>query len=586
MIGWLTSDLVLLGSMLLIIIGVVLIVISYIFLEPTNVLTPLIRGIGIGLTAAAITSGVAGFLVARFPKRFKQELEKFLEADVKGSLRDLQGRIEKQTEQLVTLSQSMVSLDQAGISRVYTHRNEAAEDMRQDLQDPKLTKIWIIGISLNDFVRHENPELHKVWQVIQEYIAPPHPEQASQRNPPLDIRVLLIDPNCLGAYLRSAGEDRESNLQKSMLSQDVHITTKPLRLLEDTAKKRTDITFQFRFYQLPPQLSLLHTNMVSYIEPYYFWGSRDPSASMPVFRFTSQHDSQLHHGMEEHFDLLWKMASISSEEFFKQHWVGIDKGMHQCGATNVFSDPSVARKRILWHLQNAKQRVYLQGISLHSFLDDYHDDLFTAMQKLIQDGVEIKLLLLDPRSEQAMYRAFREHHLQTGLPNIATFEQYQKYLTAQQGYKEEPLYRETLGSISKLRLLMQLANGHGNLQVKLYSAAPSCFMLLVDDMVMVEQYQYGKIAKPGQSKVVGRILGKDMPLIEYVKYNSANESANTSEPSFEGSPFSSLEERSAFSLMESHFDFVFTHCACSLEEFDRVNRGDLINEPLSLLQLT
>jgi hypothetical protein len=80
---------------------------------------------------------------------------------------------------------------------------------------------------------------------------------------------------------------------------------------EDAAKKRTDLTFQFRFYQFPPQLSLLHTNMVSYVELYYFWGSRNPAQSMSVFRFTSQHDSQLHHGMEEHFDLLWQMASTS-----------------------------------------------------------------------------------------------------------------------------------------------------------------------------------------------------------------------------------------------------------------------------------
>ncbi len=559
----------LLAGILLIFLGVALTTLSYSSYIPKSPawLADLTKGVGIGLVGASITSLVVSFFIVRFPKMFQQELDKFLETDVKESLEGLRSRVEEQTRQLVSISKSLVSLDQAGISRSYTHRDEAAEDMMQDLQDPKLSKIWIIGISLNDFTRHET-KLHSVWQVIQDAIDLWGSEQAPQRNR-LDIRVLIIDPHCFGAYLRSTGEDRESNLQRSMLFRDVQITAEQLLLLEEAAKNKTGLSFQFRFYQLPPQLFLLQTDKVSYIEPYYFWGSRDPIASMPAFRFISQHRSQIHHGMEEHFDLIWKMASISSQEFLEQHRVGTDKGMRQCGAMNVFSNPTEARKRILWHLENAQKRVYIQGISLHSYFDDDRYDLFVAIQNLIQRGVEVKMLLLDPGCEQAVYRAFREHHLQAGLPDIPTVEEYQRYLKDQQGRAQEPLFRQTIDSINKIwRILMPLAKEHGNLQVKLYCAAPACFMLLADDMVMVEQYQYGKIMLPGRSITRSPILGKEMPLVEYNKHVPAQESVNIPMPNLDGGPFASLQERNAFSLMESHFDFVFTHCARSLEESD------------------
>lgn len=49
------------------------------------------------------------------------------------------------------------------------------------------------------------------------------------------------------------------------------------------------------------------------------------------------------------------------------------------------------------------------------------------------------------------------------------------------------------------------------LTVGLYASAPACFVLRIDDRVLVEQYHYGKIV-PEETPA---ILGKDMPLFEY-----------------------------------------------------------------------
>lgn len=573
-IRMLIENIVVIGSILLVLIGIGMTVLAYTVLPKSpNLGTDLVRGIGIGLIGAAITSGAVSYLITRFPKRFQNQIDKFVQDEVVTKLErfnnniiekfgELQEGTSEQTKRLVQISKSLIAMDKLGMSRIYAHRNEASEDMLQDVENSHLSKIRFIGISLNDFIRHENPGLHQVWQIIENYIA--HPNNAPPRTTPLDIKVLIIDPNCLGAYLRSVGENRRG--QESMLMKDLQITSGLLRQLEAVAKSNsTGVTFTFRYYQLPPQMFLLSTDRASYIEPYYFWASRSASAYMPVSQFTSQNNSQIHLSMEEHFNLIWDWASISSQEFNDQHQVGTDKGMCQSGARNVFSDPALARKRMLWLLQNAKKRVYIQGITLNSFVDDNNPDLFVAIQNLILNGVELKMLLLDPESEQAVYRAFREHHLQTGLPAFEDCEPFLNYLKDQQGFMNEPLYREVFTSIQKLRHKARLAKDRNLFQTKIYQAAPSCFMLLADDTVLVEQYQYGKI-KPGVSDVVSPILGKDMPVIEFAKYGSVKQPPIQLESDSEGSPFASLQEREAYSLMESHFEFVFEHCARSIDE--------------------
>jgi hypothetical protein len=559
-----------LGILILIVLGVGIDALSYTPLLPSSLslLSDLGKGIGIGLVVAAITTGLVSLLILRAPDELQDKLTTFVKEDVitdldalrKSTTEELvrlQENVNQQTKDLVHISESLLALDAVNIARVYMQRSNAASDIIQDLKDPALSEIQIIGISLNDFVPDASTKLHEVWKIIEGYIFPERSPLQRNSSSPLDIKVLLIDPNSYGAALRSRGENRESDIRESRLTDDIIATAKPLLKLEQFAKERykeTKVSFQFRFYQLPPQVFLFRTNKVSYVEPYYFWASRSLTASMPVFRCNQGSDassSYLHNGMGDHFNLIWEKASISSEQLFEQHYVGINKGMLQYGAVNVYSDATLARKRMMWHLQNATKRVYIQGISLHSFFDESQspDNLYSELRKLVGKGLEVRLLLLDPESEQATYRAFRERLLRTDLP-LLTFSEFQN---DQQWLHRSRLYLETRESIEQARRIA--GEESKNFHLKLYRSAPSCFLLLVDDTVMVEQFQYGKVVM----SAVNPILGKDMPLIEYV-----------CEPVH---PFETNLSRNSFKLMEDHFNFTFEQCADYIDSAIGANIG-------------
>lgn len=89
-----------------------------------------------------------------------------------------------------------------------------------------------------------------------------------------------------------------------------------------------------------------------------------------------------------------------------------------------------------------------------------------------------------------------------------------------------------------------------NADARLYRTAPSCFILIVDDRVLVEQYHFGK-AVPPESRVEDQetppILGKDMALVEYARTSSALVEVD--------------ESRHPCDLLEDHFRFVWEDCS-------------------------
>ena len=235
------------------------------------------------------------------------------------------------------------------------------------------------------------------------------------------------------------------------------------------------------------------------------------------------------------FELIWDHASLTSSGVVEEYNRGVDEGLHQCGLINVFHDHREARPRLAWLINQAKKHVYIQGISLKSYFDGL--ELHAAIKALVERGdVEIKVLLLDPDSEQARYRSFREYLL--NKPPL-TFEEF---LKRPELHMNSDLYRDTQKSIERI----QNMEPHNNFQVRLYDSAPTCFMLLVDDSVLVEQYHYGDLRSP-RSTMVSSILGEDTALYEYSHQQSKL--------------YDSREEVHMFELMKDHFDFVFAKCS-------------------------
>lgn len=452
----------------------------------------------------------------------------------------IQADVRDQTKSLARTSASLQAMTTTGIGRLYSGREDAANDMRRDLTDPANRSIRLIGISLNDFIRADEHTLAETWADIRRFI---------DEDRTLDIKLLLIDPECFGAQLRSRGEARAQASIAGRLGEDVVAVAESLRRLERlVAKGKHQVHFECRFYRIAPTLFLCQVDSASYVQQYYFWSQRNANRSSPLIRFRQTEGAAdgrlMHEGMRDHFDWVWEHASIPIGNVLEAKSIGTDKGLHQSGIVNVFASGGEGRNRIQWLLDHARAIVWIQGVSLRSFFEP--GPLFNAIVTLISRGdVDLRILMIDRTSEQAKYRSYRERLFAD--PDL----RFETYLESGQ-HGESDLFRDTERSISNLRTQVTALRrknatiGRSNLLVRQYATAPGCFMLRVDDSVLVEQYHYGKVVPEGQ-KDAPAILGKDMPLIEYQRVGSAL--------------YDPIELRNPVSLLSDHFEFAFARAA-------------------------
>lgn len=457
----------------------------------------------------------------------------------------LQEAVRSQTEMLADKSASLQAMIASDIERVYSSREEAAGDIHRDLTNSENEKIRIIGISLNDFVRAETTTLNKAWLAIRHAI--------KNRSKRIDVKILLIDPECLGAQMRSKGEAQIQSAVAGRLGEDVIAVAESLLALEKEVNDSspspketgTSTTFECRFYRLAPTLFLCQADSVCYVQQYYYWSHRNQSHSCPVVRYRKPNGddgrSQIYDGMTNHFDWIWKHASISIAEVLDAKSIGIDRGLHQCRATNFFASESDGRERIQWLLESDPKIVWIQGISLSSFFRPGR--LFNAIVNLIEKDIDLRVLLIDIESEQAKYRSYREYLFAGSEYSLKDYLDSEKH-------QQSDLHSDTDRSITNIQAqVSSIRNKKGKnwepkILVRRYKTAPACFMLRVDDKVLVEQYHYGKVFPKGQGEAPA-ILGKDMPLVEYRE-------------SGEGL-YDEIKLRSPFALLNDHFEFAFKY---------------------------
>jgi hypothetical protein len=536
------------GTVAVVILGLAVIAASYlpVFDPPDRSwLTFGVRQIGSGLLVVAIVNVVLQVFVERHRQQLSGGLENFIKKDVNRDLQEIRTNIEDQAQVLLAGSATLAALGTCGVSRVYASRSEAVEAIKRDVEAAKVQQIRIMGISLNDFLRADQRDnLHSVWRVVTSYI---NGARTVVHN--LDIKVLIIDPRGFGALVRSYGETQEPAQLAGRLDKDVEAAAEALRELVAAARARASsdgvgpVTFDFRLYRLAPTTFMCCTDTVSYVQPYYFWPRRQFDVTMPLLRLEG---TSLHKAMTDHFDRIWHTASVDGAAWADANEVGVDKGALEAGTVNVFTPRGQGYNRMCWLIKNARERVWLQGISLKSFFE--YGQLYAAVRSALDKGVDLRILLLDPYSEQARCRSYREHgfagHCERG------YDSYQDYKKADPCHVESTLVHDINFTINRVRrsLPAKVANS-----TRLYSSAPSCFVLIVDDEVLVEQYHYGKATPPEfrpQDGAAPPILGKDMPLVEYSKNLSAVVTPDDS--------------RHPHDLLMDHFNFVYEHCSVPL----------------------
>lgn len=385
---------------------------------------------------------------------------------------------------------SLEALNRSGVLDVYASREDAAPDIARDLTLRTNRKVRLIGISLNDFFLRNDPFLGAAWRTMQDYI-----EKGVGPDSQLDLRILIIDPICFGAQLRSRGEERAPSRFAGRLKHDVDAAIEALLGLQAAP----GVTFECRLYRLPPGLFLCWTDTVCYVQQYYFWASRVDNKSFPILKFLNVQDSSgvrsIHEELEMHFNWIWDKATIGLQAYWREYSRGADKGIAQAGVVNVFTSPNDGLMRMLCLLSSARQKVSIQGISLHSFFNRNDPKLYQVVSSLLlEDKVDLEVLFLDPDCDQAKFRALREYSF-----DGVTIEHQQYFSEINGSHQASTLHRETTAAKSVLEgMVREIASRKPTdwkpkLKAGYYDSAPYAFLLRVDDAVLSEQYHHGKL---------------------------------------------------------------------------------------------
>lgn len=546
-------------------LGVGSILVYFSFIYPGSLIFQIFGEAGKALFITAVISGGVKWYMTRQYLELEKEKEKILYRDLFETLTNLQNKIveqltnlgdkvSQQTDRMIDSASSLDALQRTDVIRFYSNRNEATSDVKTDIQDPNITYLRIIGISLNDFLRPGNPIFHdEIWKTIEHYII----GKTSPRKP-LDIKILLIDPNCYGAYHRSKAEETIHIGVAGRLETDVLDSIKTLHKIEHQARQDGKVNFEVKLYRTPPILYLVQTDFVSYVQQYYFWPEYNPNLNIPTIRYQGRISSEaqgcsIHDEMKFHFKYLWDNCSITTHEYLEEYNRGYDEVIRIANIKNVYymySEKDLCKEKMLYLMNTTKDILYIKGISLRSFFRT--GKLFDTFCKIAtKEGLEVKILLIDPECEQAKFRSFREYLLKNPDTEFRNFQEEETLRKSQDLYKDVEV---SIGNIKDyLKELSREGKKH-NIAVRVYSSAPECFMLLTDDSVLVEQYHYGKISPPEKEteKIKSRLLGGDVPAIEYKK------------PDSEMLKTHSL--RNPYEIFKNHFEYVFKYCSKSVEE--------------------
>jgi hypothetical protein len=496
----------------------------------------LIREVSIGVL---ITSIIAGLLRWFFNKQFIKELkllESIKETQMSQELREIKKDIENQSFQITEYSMSLDAMSKSGVSRFYSNRSEASEDINKSIKSSlaKGNQIMVIGISLNEFTRDEDDIMHDAWNTIESYIKG---EQNPKGDELLNIRALIIDPNSKGGHLRANAERQNDKITR--LNLDVKKAIGDFSELQELTEKNAKVNFAAKLYRTSPILYMVWTPDAAFVQQYYYRPRHHKAEiRIPVLKYIPKAGTtefKIHKELKFHFDWIWQETSISLKKYEIEKSIGTFQAMNKANIKNIFYEYSTSKERIIHLINSCNEELLIKGISLNSYFQ--YDALTHTLFAACERGVKVKILLIDPICEQANIRSFREYKVFEDNASFNNFVQNPELI------REQRLYKDTLGSLKTIKNLykeLEKGENHKNLEVRKYFSAPEAFMLITDTTMIIEQYHYGKIPK----NTYRTILGGDVPLVEY-KDNS--------------------DIINPYKIYKDHFNFVLKHYS---EEID------------------
>lgn len=164
-----------------------------------------------------------------------------------------------------------------------------------------------MGISLNEFCRERQGPFLEAWEELVKGI-----KAGTKR-----ARLLLIDPYCHGAVLRSYSETVNSAAVSDRLEADVKAATKLLHQIRlDLGCRSSDL--EVRLYGLAPMTFICRLDSSTFTQNYHFWKSRLAGCPIPVLQYRKRTQGPegvcIHSELEQHFEFIWRHASIRLDD--------------------------------------------------------------------------------------------------------------------------------------------------------------------------------------------------------------------------------------------------------------------------------
>jgi hypothetical protein len=524
-------------------ISVALIVLSFqwqVITRPT-IASFLANQLGTGLLVGAVGAALVQAFVMSAP-RTMQELVEELQPRSHATLEDRLAELtaELRAHDMRTRTAAGDALSHLGVVDSLTSTDDVTAALSAALADLEVTEVRLLGLSLGTWFGGRRHSRGADWpgRRLEQLLLGEGADHG--RSEGIRARILLLDPACLSLRLLTHGDAGDSSEELERLRNEIHEIADHLsRLSKEVASRRNGNSLQVRFYRAVPPFFLFAARQGIFMRSYYHGLASDPYAvaSAAVWHFSS--DSAAYQATCRHFDAIWDTDSVPCEDALLHKAIGTDQGVAESGIVNIYTDRESAQERIRWLITNAKERVWIQGVSLSHHLSPRLEE--PMLRLLRMPSIDTRVLILAPDCDQAIRKSYRDYLLDHEGDAAVD---YTKYVQDRYLHTASPIYTRLQHSRQRFGSMSAKATA-GNFQVREYACAPTSYILIADNHALIEQFHYGKPVDAGDSIQAQLQLAREMPLIEYCQPGSAL--------------FTPQPWLNPFAVIEDHFNQVFEH---------------------------
>jgi hypothetical protein len=213
--------------------------------------------------------------------------------------------------------QLLANMEEAGLLAFYPNRLGPAQDdlhsrIRGLLEEHRTTTVCIIGDTLRVFFSAESPFTSVVHKVL-------------SRNPSVTLRVLLLNPNCRLALLRSEAESinapfkDDEEYRRSGLFQDSGSSCERIREWNNnlTSLRNGSVPVEVKLYGCADYCLAVIFPDVCYTAQYIYSDAdaQVQTSGIPMLKYSK--DSVTYQRLRWNFDWIWRNHSISYEDYRK-----------------------------------------------------------------------------------------------------------------------------------------------------------------------------------------------------------------------------------------------------------------------------